>query len=776
MQNRPAIRLTVFILITLAAAYGACAQSGEPPNSPPVDADLAPYVEVSKGLEAAIYGMEAEYVAAMPPAPAAMPPSTPIQIPTPGGKPVLNPTPNGSGLLPQILQRRVAWAVRDFYAVNLAPLKASYLRVAQYHDPVKRSEWERLQAALRDLTAYESTLSTLLAREAAITQRQEAIMPQFAAVNKEERRLVVAMVLEMGALDGSGNEAARAAIEQRYRRQLDAVEAKLKPLFDEWVKLDQQDEDLAQTYRRKIFTFVIPDLYKGGNKATILVDGDQVYPRIKELIDDTAKSGGAKGYIHVSLWMCDDTTLLDPSTTLTFLQALKSAAETGVEVRVQLWDAWKAQNTDEFGKTYVANAKCAADLNALHAAKIDVSSNSQEGPLLGSMHEKYFIFYNGSEVRAIVGGLNIDKGQYVTPQHAKTNGSWADVHDVAVELSGPAVRDVEEDFSARWFSIGPLSSAAAVSASYRSPPSIRGPTAQFPTAGTEEVDIRVTHPNSGAATVQRTILPELLRQVKAAEQYIYLENYAIFDKDLISAIGRRMDQAHREGKTLPVIILLRFTSQPDSVYDFLHYMTYMHLSFMGCDGFTYTDLQGVARTVDRKTQGRNRWSVEVAGDLYEDTIMHWDNGEVLLRKLSAFDMDTPLYALVYVSPGPPTKRLPVWVHSKVSIFDDRYTGIGSANFNSRSLKTDGEMTAFIRGPTAAKLRETLWDEYWPTPGMTPQAWRAAAEANLVNLATLMPGRTYVVPLKMQAFSPVSFLKIRDAWNFAKKQIHIADNY
>jgi phosphatidylserine/phosphatidylglycerophosphate/cardiolipin synthase-like enzyme len=100
---------------------------------------------------------------------------------------------------------------------------------------------------------------------------------------------------------------------------------------------------------------------------------------------------------------------------------------------------------------------------------------------------------------------------------------------------------------------------------------------------------------------------------------------------------------------------------------------------------------------------------------------------------------------------------PVWVHSKESIFDDVYAGVGSANFNPRSLWYDGELTAFIRGQPALALRTGLWSEYWPGQVPLITEWRTEAEKHYNafkggNFAQLQNDRLYVVPLHWSDFS------------------------
>ena len=51
----------------------------------------------------------------------------------------------------------------------------------------------------------------------------------------------------------------------------------------------------------------------------------------------------------------------------------------------------------------------------------------------------------------------------------------------------------------------------------------------------------------------------------------------------------------------------------------------------------------------------------------------------------------------------------VYIHSKVSIIDDVFTVISSANLNTRSMQVDTELGIFTEnGAVARKLRKDLW--------------------------------------------------------------------
>ncbi|HWD82431.1 MAG TPA: phospholipase D-like domain-containing protein, partial [Kribbella sp.] len=79
--------------------------------------------------------------------------------------------------------------------------------------------------------------------------------------------------------------------------------------------------------------------------------------------------------------------------------------------------------------------------------------------------------------------------------------------------------------------------------------------------------------------------------------------------------------------------------------------------------------------------------------------------------------------------------VPIYVHAKVCIVDDRWTTCGSDNFNRRSWTNDSELTCAIDSPDFARsLRSELWSEHLGTaePELEPvsgfEQWRSTASA------------------------------------------------
>jgi phosphatidylserine/phosphatidylglycerophosphate/cardiolipin synthase-like enzyme len=647
---------------------------------------------------------------------------------------------------------RVRSELVDFYEANLAPLRSSRQKFLLGTVPpvVWRLELDRLAAAMDQVRQQEAALQQFAQQERPISEAEGALLAKVDAIYRELRDLAVQYQAKDGRI--------KAPFDANFGREAAALTAPLPDLSRQLETLDRQDLALAATYRRVVLTFELPVAYVGDNTVTPLIDGDATFRRMGELIDDVAANGHGQGYVHLSMWSLQVRTRLNGQT---FLEAMRKLVADGDEVAVTLWGpgAFETQKIHLGEEQARINGEAKAALEAL-GGRVHVRLQEHPSPI-GAFHQKLLIAFNGSTVRAIVGGINLQGAQAGAAPHPGSSGGWTDVHDVAAEIVGPATWAIEKDFDRRWADgYDPLFSWATVAGGDRIP--IAGPTRPTP-GGNDEVAIATTDPQRLSYDPGPSVRDELIARVNAARSFIYLENYSIHEESLIRAIGRRIAAEKLAGRDLPVIILVRMPS--DEIAKWLHEITYLHLGFVACDSFTYLDEQGQTHTIERAQQGRRRWEVGpyqgslILGNFYQDTKVFWDDGEAKLASIISFTPDRPLYTLVYLPPEPiqrPTMMSnpvfrqvqPVWVHSKVSIFDDAYAGIGSANFNPRSLYLDGEMTAFIHGPAAPALRQALWHEYFstlPAPP-SPQGWAAEAARNLANFAELPRGREYVLPL------------------------------
>lgn len=121
----------------------------------------------------------------------------------------------------------------------------------------------------------------------------------------------------------------------------------------------------------------------------------------------------------------------------------------------------------------------------------------------------------------------------------------------------------------------------------------------------------------------------------------------------------------------------------------------------------------------------------------------YDNDEHV-RRLSSEDAGRGMFHAYSLYAGGPAigttgyRYLPIYVHAKVTIVDDEWFSVGSANLNRRGLATDGEMNVQSVSPEVARaLRIHLWSEHLGLPrehvatadpiALLDTEWTAAAE-------------------------------------------------
>ncbi|HZT96756.1 MAG TPA: phospholipase D family protein [Chloroflexota bacterium] len=221
-------------------------------------------------------------------------------------------------------------------------------------------------------------------------------------------------------------------------------------------------------------------------------------------------------------------------------------------------------------------------------------------------------------------------------------------HDVQARLSGQIVHDVEENFCQRWNA------------------SIGGPLApieaDLPQTGSSSAQLVRTIPSSCypsfALRGHFGIRHALLSAIERASRYIYLENQYLWDPEIVQALATAL---HRNAgspdfRIAVVLPALAYTGRYDN----------------------------------------------------DDHVRDLQNGAPGSETFAA-------YSLYATGPGEGRSGYryePIYVHAKVSIIDDEWFMIGSANLNLRGLATDSEIAVQSNdGAVARELRVRLWAEH-----------------------------------------------------------------
>lgn len=162
-----------------------------------------------------------------------------------------------------------------------------------------------------------------------------------------------------------------------------------------------------------------------GNRAELLVDGDEFYPALFDALEDAESSINLQTYIFA----------IDRTGKRMRDLLIRKAAE-GVQVRVLY---------DRFGSTF---AHVTGFFRSARKIGVLVGSISQAHPLKGRFqinlrnHRKVVVIDGRS---GFLGGMNFDDRNVTVP------GRIGPDRDYQVRLSGPAVADMQDAFAADWY-------------------------------------------------------------------------------------------------------------------------------------------------------------------------------------------------------------------------------------------------------------------------------------------------------------------------------------
>lgn len=374
----------------------------------------------------------------------------------------------------------------------------------------------------------------------------------------------------------------------------------------------------------------------------------------------------------------DDAIALWTSKRLRVCDVLGFAAGRGVKVGVLLWDAF------HYGSHLTNDPK--KQQQVLTDVGVDClldDSSRHITHLTEALHQKCCVV---DGVGAFVGGIDLtvqengDYDRWDTHRHPCVSTvrmlerrpaahPW---HDAHTRITGPAVADVQRNITQRWMDVAH-----------------RHHVSTWP----GELGEPQVHPVPGAAAtaqIVRTIPPQ---------------SYA-FAPDGISTIKQAylqaLAQAHR--------------------FVYLENQYLWAEVFLGLDKLRWGEKSPDAQEVLDALAAALERGVHVAITLPDHPNcgrVFTDNGvEFLRQRAAAANQPACFHAFTLGSsdtvsdaPGGILYR-PVYTHAKVAIVDDLWFTIGSANLNSRGMRTDAEINVSVLDPaTARSLRLSLWTEH-----------------------------------------------------------------
>jgi phosphatidylserine/phosphatidylglycerophosphate/cardiolipin synthase-like enzyme len=389
---------------------------------------------------------------------------------------------------------------------------------------------------------------------------------------------------------------------------------------------------------------------------------------------------------------------------------------------------------------------------------------------------------------AYLGGVDFNDNRVDTWGHR-----WPeDYHDVQARLTGPAVADLFQTFYDRWEFDTPRLVGDEGPAAANSCPRVRPNPGDPPTPGLSAIaptgdDIvqiartlyRPAAGNAGEAFPfapdgEATVHDSMLRAIRSAEEYIYIEDQFMVPPDSAHQ-GPELIEALEEAAQRCTALILVFpegTGDPQWLFGIERrnmLMARLNAAWAGRLFLPLIRTRPLLGPADR-ISARGRTVLVNAIDHADSQIVvadgvrvpdtpcwAWIEGELVLVRTTSLDTisgeatleltrahsghHADAWAREHAAGAPVTftTLADVFIHAKVLLVDDVYASIGSVNMNRRSLFHDGEISAQIvpgRLRAAAdnpvrSLRCRIWGDHL---GLPPEA----AEAELADPLAALP--------------------------------------
>jgi cardiolipin synthase len=394
-----------------------------------------------------------------------------------------------------------------------------------------------------------------------------------------------------------------------------------------------------------------------GNTVRPLIDGIPAFRRICEAVE------AARSSVWVTVAFIDRDVPM-PDGRGSFFDVLDRAVLRGLDVRALFWREPRIEEVEPGSNHFEGTAderRWLAERGSRFAARWDRLPDGW------CQHQKSWLVDAGrtGEI-AFVGGINLDTDSTRSgPGHA--DGDHAHVHDVYLELRGPAASDVHHNFVQRWNEASERAEEHGAWPNLAGADDLAFPAATSPAAGNVPVQITRTvlanrysnrtpaphHSPFDVAAGEASVLEQYRSALAAARSSIYLENQAIGSPWVVDALDAALERG------VEVVFLVPGNAHPafvDARKDARFAVYFEKLARLARHG-SFT-LAGIATS-----RGAGRY-----GEIY--------------------------------------------VHSKVGVVDDAWGTIGSTNVAERSFHNDTELNAsFWHADTARAFRVDLFAEH-----------------------------------------------------------------
>lgn len=448
-----------------------------------------------------------------------------------------------------------------------------------------------------------------------------------------------------------------------------------------------------------------------GNTVTLFIDGEAYMQRWRNAMLALAAFPDKEAY-HAS-WRLNDVHTLGGTTATTALVDLQNARTAGADVYVLLsMHLFRQDNEDS--------------VTTLRAGGLSAACMDNRFPATGSNHQKMAVFKTTTGDLAILGSIDINRQRWDRTAHAHTDPARpeAPTHDTGVQVSGPAVADLDLSYRERW---NDSTRTIGMRPILPAQPLISTRIASGPATGTHSVQVTRTYGltnrafgYSWYARGEFTTWASYLNAIRRATGYIYIEDQYFlpwdypprFSRPATAAAGRDVDVVYQLGEAMKrgvnVAVVVPRVSEDPGIGAMQQFQRNLGVNYL-----------------------RNIRAVGSPGDIVVGSIHNGTSD--------------------------------IYVHSKLLLVDDEFTSIGSTNVGARSMTHDGEINVGIVDGAETftrELRKTLWAEHTGQPMANfhdPVAgyavFKAEAALGTGRLRTYVADPTHVWPLPVGTSAP-----------------------
>jgi phosphatidylserine/phosphatidylglycerophosphate/cardiolipin synthase-like enzyme len=386
-----------------------------------------------------------------------------------------------------------------------------------------------------------------------------------------------------------------------------------------------------------------------------LVDGEPAFRRICEAVE------AARSHVWITVAFLEADVQM-PDGRGSFFDVLDRAVARGIEVRVIFWRPCELSPLET--GCYFEGSEEERSWLAERGSRFLARWDSLPGG--DCQHQKSWLIDAGLEGEVgFVGGINLEKASVAPPGHRPRNAG--DIHDVYVELQGPAVTDIHHNFVQRWNEASERDHADGAWPADARPGDLAFPSVASPPAGDAVVQLTRTvqadrysdgtAPPGGEpfaiAGGESSVFDQYLAAIDGAKRSIYLEDQAIGSPRIVGHLKAALERG------VAVVFLVPGNAHPE---------------------------YRAARKIPA-------------------TKPFFD----LVASLGAFDQFLLAGIAANAEPG---SYYDIYVHAKIMLVDDAWATIGSTNVADRSFFGDTELNASFWHPeTVRRLRCELLQEH-----------------------------------------------------------------